>query len=637
MKLTQVRIKKFRNIVDSGDVVVQPDVTCLVGKNESGKTAFLQALHRLNPVQANVALSIPDQYPAWLEKQDRRKMNLEEFCPVSAKFRLEAVDRLTIDKKFGKGVLKSDVISLSRQYDGKRLFSFECDEKAFVSSIWSQHPLPKGKGSKPSDLASLNGLIASLKADKENAESVKAGEAFEKAKQELLGKHTELDAAMLEALDALMPKFFYYADYSRLPGTVKIKQLLKADRAKLTADDLTALALLELAGAEDDYLLNPDYERRKRELENVANALTQEILEYWTTNKDIRVDIDITQRTEAVGNGQQAVIDELKVRLWDNRHFLSLPFDERSSGFRWFFSFLAAFSAYRDDPDKEVIILLDEPALSLHARAQKDFLRYVDEQLAPARQVLYSTHSPFMVQPGHLNRVRMVEDRGREIGSVVSSDILATDPDTLFPLQGALGYDLAQHLFVAPHNLVVEGTSDFTYLTILSRHLLSQGREGLDERWSLVPVGGADMVPTFVALLGNHLEVTVLVDSQKAGHQRLERMAGQGLLKPSRIIFVGRVVGRKLADIEDVFSVEDYVMLYNAAFGSAITSASLTGTDPIVNRIQRLTGKSFDHGAPADRLLRDRDQLLPKLSADTLEKFETLFKAVNATLASKGS
>ena len=96
------------------------------------------------------------------------------------------------------------------------------------------------------------------------------------------------------------------------------------------------------------------------------------------------------QRTENTGNGQQAVIDELKVRLWDNRHFLSLPFDERSSGFRWFFSFLAAFSAYRDDPEKKVIILLDEPALGLHARAQKDFLRYVDEQLSPTRQVIYS-------------------------------------------------------------------------------------------------------------------------------------------------------------------------------------------------------------------------------------------------------
>lgn len=66
MKLEKVQIKNFRNILDSGNVDIQSDVTCLVGKNESGKTAFLQALHRLNPVHKNVSFSIPDHYPAWL-------------------------------------------------------------------------------------------------------------------------------------------------------------------------------------------------------------------------------------------------------------------------------------------------------------------------------------------------------------------------------------------------------------------------------------------------------------------------------------------------------------------------------------------------------------------------------------------
>ena len=61
-----------------------------------------------------------------------------------------------------------------------------------------------------------------------------------------------------------------------------------------------------------------------------------------------------------------------------------------------------------------------------------------------------------MVQPGNLDRVRLVEDRGKETGAVLSSDVLTRDRDTLFPLQGALGYDLVQHLFVAENNVVVE-------------------------------------------------------------------------------------------------------------------------------------------------------------------------------------
>jgi hypothetical protein len=117
--------------------------------------------------------------------------------------------------------------------------------------------------------------------------------------------------------------------------------------------------------------------------------------------------------------------------------------------------------------------------------------------------------------------VRLAEDRGKEEGAVLSSDVLKCDRDTLFPLQGALGYDLVQHLFAAENNVVVEGTSDYAYLKLISDYLALNGRACLDSKRSIVPVGGADLIPTFVALLGNHLKVTVLVDSRKGGNQRL--------------------------------------------------------------------------------------------------------------------
>lgn len=631
MKLEKVQIKNFRNILDSGNVDIQPDVTCLVGKNESGKTAFLQALHRLNPVHKNVSFSIPDHYPAWLGKRHRKTMNLEEFCPAIATFSFEDKDKNLFEERFGAGVLKSETVVLSRQYDDELLYDYEVDEVAAVKALLTDVSLPSSAGAKLTTLAGVDEFIASPDALTETTGAAEATSLLEEARIKVFGDGGGFDDAVISFLDTLIPKFFYYADYSTLPGSVEIFELLQADKSTLDDDRLTARALLELAGAESDYLLNADYERRKRELENVANALTQEILDYWTTNTEIRVDIDITQKTKNTQNGQQIVLDEMKVRLWDHRHFLSLPFDERSTGFRWFFSFLAAFSAYERD-EQPVIILLDEPGLGLHARAQKDFLRFIDERLSANRQVLFTTHSPFMVQPDNLDRVRMVEDHGRDTGSTVSSDVLGTDPDTLFPLQGALGYDLAQHLFVAHHNLVVEGTSDFTYLTVMSRHLIDEGREGLNEKWSLIPVGGADMVPTFVALLGNHLDVTVLVDSQKAGHQRLERMADQGLLKRNRIIMIGTTFKQKFADIEDLFSIDDYVVLYNEAFGQKLKPGDLIGTDPIVARIKRHTGEEYDHGKPADVLLRKRDEFLPKMEAETLNRFEKLFQAINATL-----
>src|SRR5207344_2271093 len=118
-----------------------------------------------------------------------------------------------------------------------------------------------------------------------------------------------------------------------------------------------------------------------------------------------------------------------------------------------------------------------------------------DEKLAPAHQVVYSTHSPFMVQPAKLHRARTVEDVGDE-GTKVRDDVMATIPETVFPLQAALGYELAQTLFLGPDNLVVGGPADLIYLQVLSDHARSQGMTPLDARWTVVPAGGLDKVPT---------------------------------------------------------------------------------------------------------------------------------------------
>ncbi|MGI9304648.1 MAG: AAA family ATPase, partial [Gammaproteobacteria bacterium] len=99
------------------------------------------------------------------------------------------------------------------------------------------------------------------------------------------------------------------------------------------------------------------------------------------------------------------------------------------------------------------------------------------------------------------------------------------------------------------------------------------------------------------------------------------------------VILVGEILGRKTGDIEDFFEVDEYLGLYNKAFGKAIKAKDLKGNDPIVARIARFEGvKRFDHGRPADVLLRERDSVLPKLSDKTLTRFEKLFERINGTL-----
>lgn len=635
MKLLRVQIDHFKNILNSEPVGIQPDVTCVVGKNESGKTSVLQALHRFNPAQPNVSFNAQRQYPAWLEKQHRKQKNIEEHAPVVAIFELEPTDLDVIEEKLGSGALKSKELQISRTYENKFLWQTPINEHSIIAHIIAGIQLAGAPA--PTKLIELTKLINELgtrshedvshtERDRELSKNLAA------ARDAALGTHKTIASLMWSIIFPRVPKFFYFDDYSQLPGSVKIRDLLAKDKTTLTPRELTARSLLELGGADNEYILNPEYETRKRELENIANAITHQVLTYWSTNPELRTEIDITLKQEQAPNGQQQVLDELKIRLYDNRHLLSLPFEERSTGFRWFFSFLAAFSAYEND-DTPVIILLDEPGLGLHARAQADFLRFIDERLSKRCQVIYSTHSPFMVQPGKLERVRLVQDAGRAVGSRVTDNVLSPDRDTLFPLQGALGYDMVQHLFIAPHNLIVEGTSDFTYLSLLSNFLIEIGRTGLDPKWSIVPVGGADLIPSFVALLGHHLEVTVLVDSRKEGHQRLQQLEQQGILKGTRLIGIGEFTGKKLADIEDLFTPDDYLVLLNAAFGKSFASTELAGNDPLVRRCARLLGvERYDHGRPATVLLKNYPEILPKLSEQTISNYEALFMRVNATI-----
>lgn len=638
MKLKKVQVRMFRNILDSTEVEIQPDVTCLVGKNESGKTAFLQALWRLKPARTDPEFSVPDHYPAWLEKRHRlEKKDLDEVGPVEVLLEWEPADVKVVEDKFGAGVVSAGaVLRLSKKYSGSYSWVSGCNEKQAVKNFLANNSLPPADSQRYAAIDDFAKLVAALDEDvakyKDVADSLALCTNAQSALKALLSGKGLYNQTAWQIIEPRFPRFFYFADYSKLPYSVKIQHVLTAGDEKLSEAEATARALLRLGGVEQDHMLNPEYERRKRELENVANVLTDDVNKYWSQNPELRVQPDITSRTENRPNGQHAVLDEMKLRIWDNRHSLSLPFDQHSAGFQWFFSFLAAFSEY-EHADPAVVILLDEPAVGLHAKAQADFLKFIEERLTKRCQVIYTTHSPFMVQPGRLERVRLVEDRGRDEGSVVTNDVLTKDRDTLFPLQGALGYDLVQHLFVAENNLVVEGTSDYAYLKVISDFLESKGRKCLDPKWSIVPVGGADVIPTFVALLGTHLKITVLIDSRKEGHQKLERMAKDGYLDKQRLILVGDILRRKAGDIEDLFEVSEYLDLYNKAFKKSIKEKDLSGTDPIVARIARHENVDrFEHGRPADVLLRERDAVTSKLSEETLKRFEGLFERINKTL-----
>lgn len=645
MLLTTFRVQRFRNVLDSTAVHVQPDVTCLVGKNESGKTALLQALTRANPAYPTT-FDAQEHYPRWLLIRDRKKGSVDDAVPIEVTFALDDEDRAAVAEITGPRVFASDTFAFGRRYSGTYA-NVSIDEATAVRNLLGRLDLDprtvQALQAAPT-VQELTGAITALRARFANEES-DAGLAetlssdldrVDAERQRVVGDGSLWQRVVSVLIDR-MPTFFYFSDYSVLPGRLDLDELDMADEGPGTTGLQTARALLRLAGTGTEALREDEYEERKAELEAVSNDLTRQVFDYWTQNQELSVEIDIDKQTVSApspyGQLMTAVARFLDVRVKDRRHGFTGNFGQRSSGFQWFFSFLAAFSEF-EGRDGGLVVLLDEPALTLHARAQADFLRFIEERLAPKAQVIYTTHSPFMVEAGRLERVRVVEDKGPEVGSTVSADVLTVDRDTLFPLQAALGYDIAHNLFIGETNLLVEGTSDYTYLTVMSDRLNELGRPHLDARWRIIPAGGAANVPAFVALIGRALNVTVLVDAGTQGMQRLSNLTTQGLLHSKRLLTVADVLtGVSRADIEDLFSEGDYLTLYNGAFGSKLKVADLQPGDRVVDRISRTTASGFtDHGRPADHLLRSRDRLLPGMSETTLSRFQMLIVSINATL-----
>jgi predicted ATP-dependent endonuclease of OLD family len=340
--------------------------------------------------------------------------------------------------------------------------------------------------------------------------------------------------------------------------------------------------------------------------------------------------------------------------VYDSKHLATTQLKARSRGFIWFFSFLAWYSQLKSSK-QPLILLLDEPGLSLHGNAQGDLLRYFEEEIKGVHQLIYSTHSPFMVDPQHFDRVRIVEDKSidadetlppEEQGTKVYTDVLEVAGDSLFPLQGALGYEIHQTLFVGPNSLIVEGVSDLLYIETVSGLLQEQGREELSSKWTITPVGGSDKVPTFVALLGAQKKMTIatLIDIQKKDQQTIENLYKKKLLKRNYVLTFSEFTHTYESDMEDMFEPEFYITLVNGEFSSRLKkSIAVTDLDGNIPRILVRLGKyfevnplsektTFNHYRPARYFAEHISTLKKDISVGTLDRFETAFKALNALL-----
>lgn len=675
MRLIKARVQGYRSILDSGYFDVENGKTILVGPNEAGKTALLQALQKLNP-PAGVELFDPlRDYPRAKYDEDiiKKQIDPSRFTVVEGHFVLEDDDKLDIPEAYHNAVfvygryldnntwhrLDGGLAALTYADLDKDLlrlnshFQTYCREQggsdAMVASIQTEYDKTISGLKKTTRVTSECAKVISAWLDKNisnlDEDNQRENDRFDKIK-DMLSRPDER-ASVLKKCDSLLPTFILFSNYFRVRPVLHLQKLAQRIASNVMDDKqydygntclLTFLGFTakELSDAGDTSKLDPSkpdqYDKYRAQLDardyklNAATIhLTEAIREVWNPTQDSR---DANKlRIKVDGQYLKVVVeDELGVEV---------ELDQRSEGFQWMVSFYVVFFAEASEKHKNAILLLDEPGQSLHALKQAEF-RETLSKLSEKNQTIFTTHSPFLVGTNELDKVRVVEMVDRKVGTKVNLSLAATDSGAMLPLQEALGYDLAQSLFFHKKNLVLEGLTDMWYLEGLSELLIADGKNGLDTKIALLPANCATKVVYFATILrAQNLKVAALLDSDAEGDLAAKQDTLVNALGNKRILRTKDVYQGEVAkvEIEDILRETLLVVAKEQLGWDATEIAEKQPKRPIVEIFTAVVKNDFSKFKLAKAFIRwTKEHSLADLTSNEITCAESLISKVNKAL-----
>lgn len=591
MRIESAVVTNYRCIVDSGEFGVEADKTILVGINEAGKTALLKAIQLASPTPDTPKIDWLFDAPAPMV-DDIRRGNLDREQMAVAKVILapDTTDVAGLDLSSGADIRfeMTTWLSGNRTYRVTGLPASPSLGDVDKSIVRLTSAMAKQSSE---DAKAAAQALTGWRASRGHSDPI-SGEVVEELRSHLdallplfadgsaAESHWDaLDSVLKEAtgrdkigkhLLSKLPPFVYFSSYFSVRPRIHLNRLAEREESgEIDLDyDFGNLQLLKFLGFTARELSDMDSEapakgapydndvqeqerykaalaaherrltERKRALQTAGARLTAEIRRVWN-------DDSLTLRLDVDGQYLQTLVeDELGIPV---------ELDQRSEGFRWLVSFFVVFHAQAKDDLRNAVLLLDEPGLSLHALKQQEFRKTVSA-LAEGNQIIYTTHSPFMVGADELDLVRVVEMVDRKVGTKVHTRLAVDDPKSIYPLQAALGYDLAQSMFTHQRNLVVEGITDLLFIEALNAAFSSESGPALDNDIAIVPAGSASKVVYYSTILTSQsLKVAALLDSDAAGDQAAEQEALWQLLSTKKILRTGdHITGVQRAEIEDL-------------------------------------------------------------------------------------
>ena len=641
MKLTikQFRVLNYRNINDSGWIPLER-VTAFVGRNESGKTALLKALHKFNPATAepyNVQRDFPrDRFTAEYRDSSEWPVCSVEF-ELSDEFQQELREQLkgaeipqkAISTRFYDGSLKfkydpevpPDLVAPSELKEALNVFAKGARR---LSSPDYQEPemqeiktdLANWADQKKDAIAELqdlrkdegSGLLRQVR-EEANSFSHPASaaliEALNEKVDDLLSRSTasSIPQQLDEAIESELPVFIFFENYGILDSAVYLPRFLEDLRSEPQNSRIRTInAMFKHVNLTADEIANlGDGEARQARRYNYS--VTEDMIQQDQHQIDLRsiklnsASIDISKRfSQWFGQRRHKIryqADGDYFRIWvsdDRRPDVDIELESRSKGFQWFFSFYLLFLVESEEGHKDAVLLLDEPGLHLHPTAQQELISFF-EKLSEDNPLIYTTHSPFLIDGEHIYRVRPVTED--ETGhSRISIDGWPEDRETIFPLQAAAGYAMVRGLFQYQKNVLVEGMADYLYLHSLNLHCHALGRQGLPDDIYITPCGGTKNVGYIASLfLGQEVRPIVLLDGDDAGRARRDSLMNELYAGNEKaVLMLGDVLGQEECEIEDIIGEKTILAVLSEFVGKTVSlNSDDSNRGSLVDQIKRAT------------------------------------------------
>ncbi|MCA9827818.1 MAG: AAA family ATPase [Nitrosopumilus sp.] len=593
MRLRKFRVRAYRCIHDSGEITVG-DLAAFVGRNESGKTTILQALTLLNRDEVVSDLDLCDEMSEDLKDEMRLvegefELNQHEIGLIKEKFpSLPDIKKIKLVRTNRNPKIQYEFEDIKLGEDenkginswenfSKQIFGFldtipnhlriQIDTKFFEDKV------PKNQEVFDRGMAEFSNQfhVIAIQEPKVIEEWEKIYESPESQFSNLLSGESERTAIQNFIASHLHPRFVYFSDYKKIYGNINLNEYLREEKGERvnsiefveefdkaeTVRNLFYLAELDIREL-DEVKESPS--KCIKLLNAASNRLTSRLNPAW---KGDPIHVDLRYNP---GNIMSVVISDVhKDGTITNTGLLN----RRAEGFKWTFSFIVNFAAETQRAElKEAILLLDEPARNLHPTQQmgiSDLLK----NLAGSNQVLYATHSPFMIfdyTPGNLLVVEL--DRRKHL-SRIFYDYWNADDKTLTPILYGLCRGQVESIVdreIGRNSrpiIIVETMSDAMYLNAFDK-FLQDPNISMNPLNVIAAYSKNSVLPLAIFYRNHGYKTFVLLDNSQESKQISAQLVSNEF-SSIQIIFFERE-GKKLESIEDYIALEDYLYPVNQTY-----------------------------------------------------------------------